>query len=72
MWKDRLFVPVKKGGGILYRVFEDKYYAVSGTKGYMWMEAQVAREIIMEDEIDRSYFDKLVDDAKAAIEQFNE
>jgi energy-coupling factor transporter ATP-binding protein EcfA2 len=65
-----LFVPVKQGGGVLYRVYDEKYYAVSGTKGYMWMEAQVAREIIQQDEIDMSYFDKLKDDAIKTIEQF--
>ncbi|HEX4503412.1 MAG TPA: DUF5906 domain-containing protein, partial [Scandinavium sp.] len=33
------FVPVMEGGGTLYRVKDDKYYAVTGTKGYKWMDA---------------------------------
>lgn len=65
-----LFVPVKQGGGVLYRVSDDKYYAVSGTKGHMWMEAPVAQSVIQESEIDRSYFEKLADDAIKTIEKF--
>jgi hypothetical protein len=67
-----LFVPVLKGGSALYRVNEDKYYAVSGTKGHLWVEADAAIEMGEKDklEIDMSYFDKLKDDAIKAIEQF--
>ena len=67
--KTGLFVPVLANGGLLYRVHEDKFFAVSGTKGHLWMEAQVARDLD-DVQIDMSYFDKLVDDARAAIEQF--
>jgi DNA polymerase elongation subunit (family B) len=67
--KTGLFVPVEQGGGRIYRVHEDKYYAVSGTKGYLWVEAEVARH--MDDlKIDMSYFEKLKEEAIAAIEQF--
>jgi hypothetical protein len=65
-----LFVPVETGGGTLYRVFEDKYYAVSGTKGHLWMEAETAIEAGDDLQIDMSYFEKLKDDAIKAIEQF--
>jgi hypothetical protein len=67
-----LFVPVEKGGGSLFRVFEDKYYAVSGTKDHLWVEADVAIEKGDKDdlEIDMSYFEKLKDDAVKAIEKF--
>jgi len=67
-----LFVPVEKDGGALYRFFEDKYYAVSGTKGHLWMESDAALELGEKDKlhIDMSYFDKLKDDAVKAIEQF--
>ena len=67
-----LFVPVEEGGGTLYRVFEDKYYAVSGTKGHLWMEADAAFEGEKQGDlkIDMSYFEKLKDNAIAAIEQF--
>jgi hypothetical protein len=67
--KTGLFVPVMEGGGILYRVHEDKFYAVSGTKGHRWMEADVA-EIKEDLHIDLSYFEKLKETAIKAIEQY--
>lgn len=67
--KTGLFVPVLEGGAKLLRVHEDKYYAVAGTKGHLWMEAHVAGQ--MKDlKIDMSYFEKLRDDAIATIEKF--
>ena len=67
-----LFVPVEKDGGTLYRVHEDKYYAVSGTKGHQWMEADAAVEAGEKDDlqIDMTYFEKLKNDAVATIEKF--
>jgi hypothetical protein len=67
--KTGLFVPVREGGGILYRVNEDKFYAVAGTKGHLWLEADVAK---LRDDlpIDRSYFEKLRTTAIETIEQF--
>jgi hypothetical protein len=63
------FVPVLEGGGTLFRVKEDKYYAVSGTKGYKWVEAEIAQS--MPDlKIDMSYFEKMKDDAIKTIETF--
>ena len=32
------FVPVLEGGGTLYRVKDDRYYLVTGTKGHKWIE----------------------------------
>jgi hypothetical protein len=65
------FVPVKQefGGGILYRVKDDKFYAVAGTKGYFWVEADVAREL-GPDAIDMSYFENLVDQARDTIDYY--
>jgi hypothetical protein len=68
--KTGLFVPVNSGGGKLYRVNDDKYYAVSGTKGHLWMEADAAVEKGDELQIDMSYFEKLKQEAVAAIEKF--
>ncbi len=63
------FVPVLQGGGTLYRVKDDKYYAVTGTKGYRWVEAEIAQS--MPDlQIDMSYFEKLSKDAIDTIEEF--
>lgn len=67
--KTGLFVPVQEGGGKLYRVYEDKYYAVAGTKGHLWLEAEVAKGK-KNLKIDMSYFEKLKNDAIKAIEQF--
>lgn len=65
------FVPVKEGfgGGIMYRIKEGKPYAVSGTKGYLWIEAEMAMDLPHE-AIDMGYFERLVGDAKKAIEKF--
>lgn len=63
------FVPVLEGGAKLYRVFEEKFYAVSGTKGHLWIEAHVARTK-KDIKIDESYFEKLKSSAIETIEKF--
>jgi len=60
------FVPVLDGGGVLYRFNEDRYYAVAGTKGHLWMEAEIAKDK-KDLQIDMSYFEKLKADAEEAI-----
>ena len=67
--KTGLFVPVNSGGGNLFRFNEDKYYAVSGTKGHLWIEAEVAK-VQTDLDVDMTYFDKLKEAAIATIEQF--
>lgn len=69
-----LFCPIKPGcgGGELLREGRDKdgnvkYSAATGTKGYFWLEAEVVKDLGKEGDIDRSYYDKLVDDAAEAI-----
>lgn len=66
-----LFVPVKEGygGGNLWRVKDDKNYAVSGTKGFLWVEAETAKNLSSE-AIDMTYFEKLADTAVKTIEKF--
>ena len=65
------FVPVHDIGGVLYRVNDGKNYALSGTKGWLWLEAESVRNRSDLDEIlDTTYSDRLVHEAKAAIEQF--
>jgi hypothetical protein len=74
--KSGRFVPVKLDsglGGTLYRVSEDKFYAVAGTKGHVWMEADVAKQMIeagKDVEIDQSYFEDLVTQARDAIDYY--
>ena len=69
------FVPVteKSGGGILYRVHDEKYFAVTGTKNYLWLEAEAARGVTQDNdriEIDHSYFENLVEDSIKTINSF--
>ena len=66
-----LFVPVKPGynGGTLFRIKEEKRYAVSGTKGYLWIEGELAKALPLE-AIDMSYFEKLAKEAEDAIDYF--
>lgn len=78
------FVPVVEGfgGGTLYRVKDGKPYAVAGTKGYLWIEADVAWSIFKDgaetpfgpsnEFIDMRYFNKLAEDARNAIDYFGE
>lgn len=63
------FVPVEEGGGILYRVKDDKYYAVTGTKGHLWIEAEIAKAL-SDVKVDMTYFNKLKDEAIATINNF--
>lgn len=65
------FIPVMHGGGTLWRVKEDKQYAVTGTKGYKWLQHDAAAARKDEDlVIDMSYFEALETAARAAIEKF--
>lgn len=58
------------GGGILYRFADGKYFAVTGTKGYRWMESEVVKLNGLEDKIDKGYFKNLVDEAVYEIEKY--
>lgn len=66
------FVPVTEnsGGGVLYRNVDGKNYAVAGTKGHLWLEADVAAGLGDKCELDMSYYDNLVENAVATIEKF--
>ncbi len=72
------FLPVtpESGGGILYRVAEVdgemKRYAVSGTKGFCWMEAGVAESLGGKIEVDQSYFETLLRQAYVAVEKYGD
>lgn len=68
------FCPVKSGsgGGVLLREQNGKYYAVTGSSGYRWLESEMVRELNKEDDIDRSYYDKLVDDAVKTISEYGD
>lgn len=72
------FCPMAKGGGDLLReggLLGEKYgkfSAVTGTKGYKWLESEMVKTLGKEGDIDRSYYDKLVDDAVAAISKYGD
>lgn len=73
------FCPIKPGcgGGELLREAKDKdgnikYAAATGTKGYLWMESEMVKTLGKEDDIDRSYYTKLVDGAKDTISKYGD
>ena len=67
------FCPIKpdRGGGILYVYRKEKYDAAAGSKGYRWLESEVIRGV-NEDAIDRTYYNKLVDDAVESISKYGD
>ena len=74
-----LFCPIKPGcgGGELLREGKDKdgnvkYSSATGAKGYRWLESEMVQELGKEDDIDRSYYDKLVDAAFKAIDEYGD
>ena len=60
-----------KGGGSLVRDQNGKYYNVTGTTGYRWLESELVRGT-NEDYIDRSYYNALVDAAVETISQYGD
>ena len=71
------FCPIKPGcgGGELLREAKDsdgniKYDAVTGTKGYRWLEAEAVKLLGKEADIDKSYYVNLANDAIDAISQY--
>src|SRR5690606_27587784 len=68
------FVPIKEGhgGALLMREKEGKLYAATGTKGYFWLEANMVKELGKEDDIDMSYFENLVQEAKDTLAKFGD
>lgn len=74
-----LFCPMKVGyGGTLYRQTENKktgtkgWANATGTKGWKWLEAEDVKEKHLEEFIDRGYYRKLVDDARASIANYGD
>ena len=60
-----------KGGGLLVRDQNGKYYNVTGTTGYRWLESELVRGV-NEEYIDRSYYNALVDAAVETISQYGD
>ena len=74
------FCPIKDGcgGGLLCResvdkkTGEKKYDAATGTKGYRWLESEMVKKLEKEGDINRAYYDALVDAAAHDISQFGD
>lgn len=74
-----LFCPIKPecGGKELLREGKDKdgnvkYSSATGAKGYKWLEAEMVKTLGKENDIDHSYYDKLVNDAIENISQYGD
>lgn len=77
-----LFTPVKPGtgGGLLLRESGGKYSSATGAKDYRWCESESigairavtgqGKPVFGLEDIDKTYYNKLVDDAKDAISQY--
>lgn len=74
------FCPIKPGcgGGLLCREAIDpktgnkKYVSATGAKGYRWMESEMVQTLGKENDIDRDYYNKLVDDAVDNISKYGD
>ena len=68
------FCPIKPdcNGGVLYRINDGKTYAAPGSKGYRWLESEVVKELGKESDIDRSFYENLINDAIEDISQYGD
>lgn len=75
-----LFTPIKPGcgGGLLMRETDNKktgareYVSATGAKGYRWMESEMVKQLGKEADIDKSYYEAMVDDAIETISQYGD
>ena len=74
-----LFCPIKPGcgGGELVREGTDKdgnvkYSSATGAKDFRWLESETVQILEKEKDIDRSYYDKLVNAAVESISQYGD
>ena len=73
------FCPIKpgRGGGELLREAKDKegntkYASATGAKGYRWLESEMVQTLEKEKDIDRGYYNKLVNDAVDTIGKYGD
>jgi len=68
------FCPIKPGcgGGVLLREKDGKYYAATGSKGYRWLEAEMVQVLKKEGDIDKDYYNSLVDAAVSTISKYGD
>ena len=79
------FTPIiyGRGGGVLLREQDGKYHAATGTKKpgkipkgeveeYRWLESETVRQLKKEDDIDKSFYNNLANDAIDTISEFGD
>lgn len=68
------FTPILpgKGGGELVSERGDKYNAVTGTKGYRWLESEVVKTLGKQEDVDKGYYYSLVDQAVETLGKFGD
>lgn len=68
------FCPMKPGtgGGILVRQGKGKYDSISGAKAYRWLESECVRTLGKEDDIDKTYYNEMVNEAYSAIDKYGD
>lgn len=68
------FCPIKPGcgGGLLVREKDGKYYSATGAKGYRWLESEMVQNLKKENDINRRYYDGLVDEAVKDISEYGD
>lgn len=68
------FCPVwhGSGGGVLLREKDGKYYAATGSKGYRWLEAETVKLLNKEEDINKGYYDTLVNEAVEDISKYGD
>ena len=68
------FCPITPGcnGGLLCREKDGKYYAATGSKGYRWLESEMVQTLGKEKDIDRSYYDELVNGAIDTMSEYGD
>ena len=60
-----------KGGGLLVREKDGKYYAATGSKGFRWLESETVRGT-NEQYINKKYYNDLVDEAVETISKYGD
>ena len=65
-------------GGIMLRETENKktgekgYEDATGSKGFRWLESEMVRELGKENDIDRTYYNNLVDEAVKSLSSYGD
>lgn len=68
------FSPILPGNnaGVLYRVDKGKNYAAPGSSGYRWLESEMVKDLGKENLIDKSFYEKLANDAIETISNYGD